>query len=165
MAHQSPATITTGQLVLASDMNQYWRDNDAYYLNGRQLTKLIYLKGSNSTFTNTTFASIDTTNLRLTVPPAPSGRLLVTVDLQAFTSANTHEFRLSIDGGTSFTGDATHGNLGTQATTGTPLTFHDTITVTPGVSHTIDLQNRVSAAATGTLINTSTPITMIAQEV
>lgn len=165
MAYVAASTYTTGQLIGASDFNQQIRDNEAYLLNGRQLVKLQYLKGTNPTTASTTFVSMDTTNLRVTVPATASGRLLFWYTIQAGTTAATVQFRLSRDAGTEFSGDATNGDTGTQNTSNVLLAGLALFTSLTAATHTFDLQWRVSAAATATNHNTNVPITIIAYEV
>lgn len=164
MAYVASGTFTTGQLIGASDLNQQIRDNEAYLLNGRQVVRQIYLKGSSTTNTSTTFADIDTTNLRLTVPATASGRVRISVALNGGTSAAAMQFRISRDSGAEFSGHATHGNAGISNTTAANLFFEDYFTGLTLASHTFDLQWRQSGASTGTLAGTVTPVTMIAEE-
>lgn len=168
MAYVASGTFTTGQLVLASDFNQQIRDNEAYLLSGRQLVQNTWLKAGTVTNNTATFASVDATDAhaRITVPATSSGRVRIDCSFQASTSANTGQFRLSRDAGTEFSGDVTHGDIGTQNTTSSDVAFSAIFTGLSAASHTFDLQLRVNATvATVTFMGTVVPLKMIAYEI
>src|SRR5260370_40838420 len=98
MGWSSPATFSTGQLIGATDLNTYVRDNTNYLLT-RPKTVIKRDNNADYTTTSTTFVDIDSTNLAITMTISGSAVLL---NLQAgagYTGAlQVAAFDFQIDG-------------------------------------------------------------------
>lgn len=165
MSYTTVPTFTTGQLVLASDFNTYIRDNLAYLSAARQIVALYWRNsGSNYATSSTSFTSVDTTNLRLTLPATVSGRVKVTVNGVCSVPSSTVEFRISRDAGAEFSGDATHGDIASSSTVAIPFAFVAYFTGLTLLSHTFDLQYRMVAAVSGGINNAGSGVHMMAEE-
>ena len=147
MAWTSPKTWASGDVLTASDMNTYVRDNSLYLLTSRIQS---YRRTSgNYTISSSSFADVDGTNLAFT-RTSNSTQLEVIVSGGTSNSANDqNQFVLSLDGTDTpvlFFGGGTGG---------VTFCFMQVFTVTAGVSHTIKLRWR-AVSGTGTLYGTNT---------
>src|SRR5258708_27216246 len=114
MAWTTPPTFTKGQLVAASDLNSYVKDNTNYLLNRPQNNIKRDANGGYST-TSTSFVDVDATNLAITL--TISGSAIAFGFDGWITGATTGqtEFDVTIDG-TRYASGGTDGWIGMSDT-------------------------------------------------
>lgn len=147
MAWSAPKTWNAGDVLSASDMNTYVRDNSLFLLSGRPVATVYQNSGADYTLTvATTWTTIDTTNLGLTLT-TQSGRVRLEAifTLNANLAAGNCGFDW-LNNNTSARSQA--GNIGTATwIQGGALNFEVPIKciawftgLTPGTSYTFYLQ-------------------------
>jgi hypothetical protein len=143
MAWTTPKTWAAGELLTASDMNTYLRDELNYLASGRPYNASSFTAGASTTST-----SYSDTGLSVTLTPAASTRVLIIVSLFAVkNTAGSGFLRVLRDGATQI-GNATQVdyNGGSATAIWVPCTF---IFVDTGLSlaaHTYALQFKSSDA-------------------
>ncbi len=174
MAWTPPLTWSPGDVVTASQMNTYVRDNPAFLLGGRQIAQKRWRNSGNYTTTSTAWVKVDSTNLTLSVNSTfASGRLFCTaqfwtaiVDLDSGATAPYFMFYdLLVDNTTYLstgTSSSTYGcaTLSRDATyTPTANTFMNFSGCFTGLSadvHTVDLVWKCGNANTrGTVLSSA----------
>src|SRR5260221_2313750 len=156
MGWTSPPSWVAGNVIGATDLNTYIRDNTNYLL-ARPKTVIKRDNNANYTTTSTTFVDIDGTNLAASITISGSVLLMGFVGMVNIggTLANTPWFDFTIDG----TRYASAGNDGLiRAPTPASGTVQDTpvciLGIATGLSagaHTVKVQWKVASTGTGTL--------------
>lgn len=67
MAYATITAKAAGDVLTASYINTYYKGNIEWLLNGKQVQQLRYAKTSNYTTSSTSWADVDSTNLKLSV--------------------------------------------------------------------------------------------------
>jgi len=153
MAWIAPPTFTSGQVVSASDLNQYIRDNTNYLFSGRALSALVQT-AAGATTTSTTFVDVSSANLTVSIT-VNSGRAICfwMADISISTGI-TVSFDWIVDSTTRSSGSGTGGNGLLQFTNANAVASSITlIGIFTGLSvgsHTFRPQWRVGSG-TGTL--------------
>jgi hypothetical protein len=145
MAWNTPPTFTTGQLIGASDLNSYIRDNTNYLLGGR-VSGTSTKTGSANTSSNT-FADIDSTDLSVTITTVGSVALVV-LNAQFFITIASSASNLHVDVAVDGTRIEREWNLAVN--TGTTFSMASFCVFATGLtagSHTFRPQWKVDAAA------------------
>lgn len=173
-AWTTPNTAVTGAPISASDYNTYQRDNLTFLHSGKARSQIIREGSSNYTTTSTSFAAVDTTNLRITLTVSTGRvRIRATGVLQ---HSDTSSGSGALLGGTmaiDIRKDATTRAGGTnglwkilQTNNGTalhPFAVEAEFTGLSVGSHTFDLMWKTSGA-TATMMNNAYVITMTGEE-
>jgi hypothetical protein len=144
MAYTTPKTWVTGELVTATEMNTYMRDNqnalkspptDSYVLN----------EGSDYTTTSTSFVDVDATNLALTITTTGGD---VFVHFHGSVNSNTYRiyFELDVDGSPHAGDDGITHSFNSGGNDRMTITFTRLITGLSAGSHTIKLQWKSSSS-------------------
>src|SRR5215813_1900723 len=100
MPWNTPPTFTAGQVVTASDLNSFVRDNPNYLLSGRPGSAIKRDNNANYSSTSTSFVAIDGTNLAVTITTnGTKARVsFVGVFNPAGTSSASAAFDIDVDG-------------------------------------------------------------------
>ena len=148
----TPATFSTGQLVAASDLNTYVRDNTSYLLN-RPLGAIKRDNNADYTTTSTTFVDIDGTNLAITLTPSGSAILMGFTGMSYWVTAFGPMFDFTIDGvryASAGQDGLGQGVLASGTQYACPITLTALATgLTPGVAHTVKIQWKTRSGGTG----------------
>ncbi len=157
-------TFVSGQIVGASDLNTYLRDDMNFVFNGKALAQTMYAKGSDYTTTSTSMVDIDATNLALTIT-VTTGR--VRINFAGYFYSDSAVSRVAfIDvlvDGTSING----GNPEQKAyadTNGTPMSFTVYKTGLSAASHTFKLQWKMINPGTLHLVSDTTSAVLFSVE-
>ena len=98
MPWTTPPTFTPGQVVTATDLNSYLRDNPSYLL-GRPSSVIRRNNGSDYTTTSTSFVDIDATNLAITFAVSGTAVLITFAGaLRIAAATNQADFDVTVDG-------------------------------------------------------------------
>jgi hypothetical protein len=145
MPWTTPPSFTSGQVITATDLNTYLRDNTSYLLS-RPKNAVKRDNNANYTTTSASFVDIDGTNLSITLSVSGSAVLLAfsgTVN----SSSNQPAFDFTVDG----TRVGTGGSDGLMTMTGniqSNATFIALVTGLSAGSHTFKVQWRAVSGTT-----------------
>ena len=161
MPWNTPPTFTAGQVVTASDLNSYLRDNPNYLFGG-PTTYTVKREGTaDYTITSTSFVDVDATNLIITAN-VQGGKFTVIAEffMEPTGTSPQCEADIILDSTTRF--GSTHGTAVFTPARWGHVTLVAFFTGLSAGSHTFKLQARVTGASmTCTVYNNARPISMI----
>src|SRR5262245_16030792 len=149
MPWNTPPTFTAGQVVTASDLNSFVRDNPNYLLAGRPGSAIKRDNNSNYSSTSTSFVAIDGTNLAITITlNGTKARVsFVGVFNPSGTASAQAAFDVDIDG-TRVGSAGADGLIVTQGGSPVIVGFSLTVTGLSVAAHTFKIVWKAQAAGT-----------------
>lgn len=146
-------TWSVGELVTAALINTHLRDKVEYLKTPALANSGGINLGADITGTSTSFAALDTTNLRVALPSTfPGGGILVVLNATIINSVPTTVlFDVAVDGSRHGGDDGLFGVSPSSATARFPVSFVRYIPGLTSGAHNIDLYYKNVAASTTTL--------------
>jgi hypothetical protein len=159
MAYVKARTLNTGDLISASDANQWWGDNAEYLLSGRPASTIRYSSAYSTT--STSFVDIDATNLIRTITVTGGRVLCFALFNRLLVSTTPTGYYSCIDfivDSTTRLGDTTWGSLiVSQAVDEVQFMYGIAGGLSAG-SHTFKLQWKAANTTPVTTVTTTAPL-------
>jgi hypothetical protein len=153
MAYTTPKTWVTGELVTATEMNTYMRDNQTA-LKSPPSDQYIIDESADYTTTSTSFVDIDATNFALTITTTGGDIEVSFLGTLISSAVSRAYFTLAVDGtaisegGTDGIAGSAYSTISSRVNYGAIASFHWTIKGLSAGSHTVKMQWKTT---TGTL--------------